>query len=209
MREGRSLLNVILHSVVSFIVLIVLLIIANILIPYVNNGDYLKFINFFNSLLGLFIILFLVGLINGIFWNLEFPLNILAPISGAVLGVSIVDLIYRILEFAQTFVYFDALNNLLSYNLRAIVFFATLVIGYLIIIIEVSKREEEYPREVLKKKYRKENIIEEKKDRKYAEPDFSWKEVGNEFKKVSLNVGKALNRAFEGKDKKLKKKKKN
>lgn len=238
MNGRRSVLNIVLHSIVGFIMLIVLLIVANILIPYINNNTYLNIVQFFNSLLGLFIILFIVGMINSIFWNFEFPLNIVAPISGAILGVAIVDLVYKILGYAQTFFYFDTLANILSYDIRAIVFFAVLIIGYLIIISEVGRgerryirekrRKERYPKEYIderKAKYKMmddrrmdERKMEEKKaedirdKEKPTESDFSWKEVGNEFKKASLNVGKALNNAFEGKkeeDNKNIKKKKN
>jgi hypothetical protein len=119
-----------------------------------------------------------------------------------------VDLVYKILGFAQTFVYFDALANLLSYNISAIVFFATLIIGYLIIISKFSKREERYPEEHIEKRRIKDKMSEKKRKefvkdkRKYSESNFSWREVKDEFRKVFLNLGKALNRAFEGKKKK-------
>jgi hypothetical protein len=213
MRYRRSSLSIVFHSIISFIILIVLLIIANILVPSINNDVYSKVVQFFNSLLGLFIILFLVGMINSLFWNFDFPLNILAPISGAVLGVYIVDLVYKILGFTQTFVYFGDLAKLLSYNISVIVFFVVLIAGYLIILSEAGKREEKYPR---KERYPEEESerrrikerIAEKKSRKSSESNFSWDEVGDEFKKAFLNVGKALNRAFEGKDKKNKRIKK-
>ena len=82
------------HSITGFIVLIVLLIIANVLISSINNIVYTNIVQFFNSLLGLFVILFLIGMLNGIFWSFEFPLNLLAPMSSGVLGIFIVNLIY-------------------------------------------------------------------------------------------------------------------
>jgi len=210
MRRGKSLLNIILHSITSFIILIIFLIIANVLVSSINNSTYTNIIGFFNSLLGLFFMLFLIGMINSLFWNFEFPLNLLAPISGGILGIFIVSLIYKFLAFAQTFVYFDTLAKILSYNIYAIVFFATLIIGYLMIFIQENRRaenyprEERYPKEEIKKKEIKEKVIEEKNKKPYKS-EFSWEEVGDEFKKVSLNVGKALNVAFDNKKKKDKK----
>jgi hypothetical protein len=205
----RSSLSIVLHSIISFIILIVFLLIANILLSSINNSTYTIIVQFFNSLLGLFLILFLVGMINSLFWNFEFPLNLIAPISGGILGWFIVSLVYKFLEFTQTFVYFDILNKILSYNISAIVFFATLIIGYLIIITEESRRadrysrEERYTREEIRKRDIKDKEMEDKrleeKNKKSYKSEFSWEEVGDEFKKVSLNVGKAINTAFDGK----------
>lgn len=226
MNYRRSSLSIVLHSIISFIILIVFLLIANILLSSINNSTYTVIVQFFNSLLGLFLILFLVGMINSLFWNFDFPLNLLAPISGGIFGLFIVSLIYKFLEFTQTFVYFDILAKILSYNISAIVFFATLIIGYLIIITEESRRADRYPREErytkeeIRKMDIKEKALEDKrleerdkkledKNKKSYKSEFSWEEVGDEFKKASLNVGKALNNAFEGKkEKKVRKIKK-
>jgi hypothetical protein len=212
MSYRRSSLSIVLHSITGFIVLIVLLIIANVLISSINNIVYTNIVQFFNSLLGLFVILFLIGMLNGIFWSFEFPLNLLAPISSGVLGIFIVNLVYKLLEFAQTFVYFDTLAKILSHNIYPIVFFVTIIIGYLIIINEEyrrtgrNSREERKPKEYVNRKDmdNMKSKIEDKKleEKKSYKSEFSWEEVGDEFKKASLNVGKALNKAFEGKKEK-------
>ena len=197
MGERKSSLKIVLHSLINFIVLIVSLIILNVLLSSIHNNTYIKLVEFLNSLLGLFIILFLIGMVNSLFWNFEFPLNLLAPISGAVLGLFIVDLIYEILEFTQTFVYFDILENILAYPISLIVFFATFIIGYLIIFTEENNKAEKHPKE----EHRKKEIKERKKSSKTG---LTWEDIGQEFRKVFLNIGKALNSAFEGKHKKIK-----
>jgi len=214
-----------LHSIINFIVLIILLILANVLVSSINNSTYSQIILFLNSLLGLFIALFLIGMINRLFWNFDFPLNLLAPISGGILGVLIVDLVSKILGFTQTFVYFDIINQIFQYPISTIVFFATIIIGYLIIINEETRRKEEiYPREEKspreerkekeeEKKEQFEKEIKEKEIREKVkekntskESNPSWRDVEDEFKKVSLNIGKALNKPFKDKDKDKKKK---
>ena len=156
---------------------------------------------FFNSLLSLFFLLLLIGMLNGIFWNFEFPLNLLAPISGATLGVFILNLFYKILEFTQTFVYFNTVQIILSYNLYALVFFITLIIGYLVIINDESRRKQEDNREEFTKR-----TIKERKKYHDSDRNLSWNDVEDEFKKVSLNIGKAVNKKFESKKEKDKKK---
>ena len=104
--------------------------------------------------------------------------------------------------------------KILSYNIYPIVFFVTIIIGYLIVVNDEYRnggryareypREERHPKEYVDNrdmKYKIENKkIEDKNTRPYKS-EFSWGEVGDEFKKASLNVGKAINNAFDGKKK--------
>jgi hypothetical protein len=203
MWNRRSSLGIVIHSITSFLILIILLIIANLLVPSINNDVYLRIVQFFDSLLGLFIILFVIGMINSLFWNFEFPLNILAPISGAFLGAFIVSLVSKILGFTQTFYYFDIFDKIFAYPISTIVFVAVLIIGYLMIIIEASKREERYPREERKEEEKKKDVKEKKKHAESSLDD-SLKEVGDELRKVPGNIRKALNKSTGKKNKKKK-----
>lgn len=200
MGDKKSSLRIILHSIFGFLVFLAILIVANTLSLSINNQTFLEIVEFFNSVLGLFFILFLIGMINSLFWNFKFPLNLLAPISGGILGVLIVDLVYKILEFMQTFVYFEVIAKVLSYQIFAFVFFATLIIGYLIILSEENQLREKPSKEEKTKK-------EIKHKKKSSEHDLSWDDVGNEFRKVLHNIGKAVNRLFGSIGKPSKKKK--
>ncbi|MGY4884418.1 MAG: hypothetical protein ACP5NZ_02455 [Nanobdellota archaeon] len=202
MSSEKSSLKIVAHSLFSFITLIISLIILNVLLSHIHNNTYVKVVEFLNSLLGLFFILFLVGMINSLFWNFKFPLNLLAPLSGGVLAVFIVQLVYKIFGFTQTFFYFDLLGQILSYKIYGLVFFATLIIGYLIIFSEQNWTGESYSRgEVSKKELARKEIKEKKKTH---EPDLSWEDVGHEFRKILNNIAKALNRLFGNKNKKKK-----
>lgn len=200
----RSSLRIILHSVFGFLVLLVFLILMNTLALSINSLAFLTVVEFFNSLLGLFFILFLVGMINSLFWNFKFPLNLLAPVSGAVLGVFIVELIYRLLELSQTLFYFNAIARILSYKVYALVFFATLIIGYLVIFNEENQKGEGLPKEEKTRERMTKKEIAHKK--RHSESDLTWEDVGHEFKKVFHNIGKALNSIFEPEKKKRKRK---
>jgi hypothetical protein len=206
MWEKRSSLSIVLFSVIKFMILIVLLIIANVLVPSINNETYSSIIRFLNSLLSLFFILFLIGMINKLFWNFDFPVNMLAPISGGLLGVFIVQLVSKIIEFTQTFVYFDVLRQILAYPISTIVFFATIIIGYLIIISEAAKEERYFGEEKPAREENKKRKLKEKM--KPSKSENSWDRVGDEFRRLFFNIGKALNKPFDGKTKKKKSKNK-
>ncbi len=221
MAERGHSMRVILHSVISFLMFLALLIIVNVLVSYIHNAAYERFVLFMNSLLGLFIVIFIVGMINGIFWNLEFPLNLLAPLSGGSLGVLIVMLIRKMLEFTQGIVYFGAIDNLLSYNIYSLVFLAVVIIGYLLIISEERRKLEGYSGGRIGRDERIDNLkkrINDKVERtdrelknnkkKKNSKNSTWGEVGDEFRSVLLNIGKAMNGLFEKKDKKKPKRKK-
>jgi hypothetical protein len=96
------------------------------------------------------------------------------------------------MEFIQFFVYFNIFGDILLYPVYLLVFFATLIIGYLIIIIENTEQTKEHLRENIKEKRKSQGI------------NVTWEDVGNEFKKVFFNIGEAFNRLFEDKNKKRK-----
>lgn len=97
--------------------------------------------------------------------------------------------------------YFNTVQIILSYNLYALVFFITLIIGYLVIINDESRRKQEDNREEFTKR-----TIKERKKYHDSDRNLSWNDVEDEFKKVSLNIGKAVNKKFESKKEKDKKK---
>jgi hypothetical protein len=135
-------------------------------------------------------------MINNLFWNFEFPLNLIAPISSAIFGLFVVNLIYKILEFVQPITYINLQMNFQSYSIYTLVFFVILIVGYFKIINEESKREKKYP-----KKHRRD--IQDKREKNSS--NIYWEDVRDEFRKVFFNVGKALNRTFESKKRKNKK----
>ncbi len=201
MTGKNSSLKIVLRSMVNFVVLIVVLIILNVLLSSIHNNTYIRIVDFLTSLLGLFFILFLVGMITSLLWNFPFPLNLLAPVSSGALGVFILNLFYRILEFSQTFFYFSTLERILSYNLYVYVFFITLIIGYLIIFVEENNKRESEPKEKIEGKVKKESV-----KKKIKEEDSLLKGFKDETKKVFNNIEKAVRGKSKEKNKKVKKK---
>jgi len=80
------------------------------------------------------------------------------------------------------------------------VFLAILIFGYIFIFARVPKRLEET--EETKKKIGEKKVEGALKER----PSVSWEEIGREFKEGLYNIGRAINRKFEPKVKKSKKK---
>jgi hypothetical protein len=202
MQKRKSSISIIFHSIISFLIWIMLLIIANILVSYINEPIYEMVIQFFNSLLVLFFIIFLIGMINSLFWNFSFPINLFAPILSAILSIFIVNLIYQIIKFIQIFVYFNGLANidgLIQYPIYLLVFFTTLILGYLLIILEESHIEKEHSKDKTR-----ENKRDLKNKRKSNGINVSGEDVKKEFRKVAYNIGEAINKGIK-KDKKKKK----
>lgn len=193
-------MRIVLRSMINFVILIVVLIILNVLLSSIHNNAYIRIVDFLTSLLWLFFVLFLVGMVNALLWNFPFPLNILAPVSAGALGVFILNLFYRILEFSQTFFYFSTLERILSYNLYVYVFFITVVVGYLIVLVEENNRREREPREKVERKIKKDGV-----KKKIKEEDSLLNGFKDETKKVFDNIERAIKGKTKQKNKKAKK----
>jgi len=116
----RSLGREILEPLIGLIVLLLFLSIANFFVPKTGNLLFLDILYFFNVNLTFLISLTFVTLINSILWHFSFPFNILAPISGSVLGALIVILIYNIWLIILNF-----FNVILYVPIDAITIFGT------------------------------------------------------------------------------------
>ncbi len=200
MTGKNSSMRIVLRSMINFVILIVVLIILNVLLSSIHNNAYIRIVDFLTSLLWLFFVLFLVGMVNALLWNFPFPLNILAPVSAGALGVFILNLFYRILEFSQTFFYFSTLERILSYNLYVYVFFITVVVGYLIVLVEENNRREREPREKVERKIKKDGV-----KKKIKEEDSLLNGFKDETKKVFDNIERAIKGKTKQKNKKAKK----
>jgi hypothetical protein len=80
-----------------------------------------------------------------------------------------------------------------------------LVIGYILILARRGK-----PREAYEKWVNKKQEVQKKSEaaRKRPAEEIDWDDVGNEFKLAFYNIGRSINKSFEGKKEKEGKKKK-
>ncbi|VVB78311.1 Uncharacterised protein [uncultured archaeon] len=207
----RSISKIIISHLGGFVFFLILLAIANILVPSIPSGVYSNIVGFFNINLFFLLLIMIVGLINEIFWNFYFPFNILAPISGSFLGVYIVMFIYRIWNFLNS-LYIHSNIIIPIESIYFLVVLLTLIIGYITILArhgmprkDWEEESEEWTRRRLERKRerltRKINNVDRKLNK-----NVEWDDVGEEFKLALYNLGKNLNDLFDGKKNKKRKK---
>lgn len=206
---AKSVSKIIISRIIGFIILLILLVIANILIPIFNNSLYSSIITFFNTNIILLLMLTLAGLINEIFWSFYFPFSIVAPITGAILSIYIILFIHKLFDFLSIYIQPDLV--LPWQAIQSVVFWIVIIAGYFIILIRQGKPKQEWCEKVEKwheqrweRKREKLNKKIEKLDRKLGKKKFEWEDVGDEFKTLFYNIGNSLNSLFEGKTKKRK-----
>ena len=190
----KTIPSIIIWKTVGFLFFLILLAVSNFLMPNFSNIPmYAGIVQFFNSNLIIFFTIFIVDMISEIMWVFNFPFNILAPVFSSVLSIYVVILLYRILQLIAF--YTNTNINLPVGLITTLVSFIVLLVGYLTIIARHGKSEKDWEE---KKGGSKKKM--EKKTK-----NIEWEDIGNEFKKVFYNIGRSLNEAFEGKDKKKKK----
>ena len=161
--EKKSIGSKILSRMLGFFIFLVLLGIAKVLSFYIASDFYSAIIGFFIDNLFLSLIIFFITLIGDIFWGLFFPFNLPAPIISAVASIFIVNYIYKLLVFIDSYALMG-INFSLGF-ITQIVFWIVLVVGYIVIIVrlfgwdkikyEWKERKEEKEDEDKKKKSRK------------------------------------------------------
>jgi len=207
---ARSVIRIIFSNIMGFIIFLIILGIANLLIPAIPGALYASTIGFFNANIMLFLIMMLIGLVNDIFWNFYFPFNILAPVTSAALSIFIITFFYRLWDFINMHV---QSGFVVPRGLQLPIALFVLLIGYILIAVRSGRPRAAFEEEMRerhaerweRKKQRLERRMERAKDRRSEKID--WEDVGNEFKLAFYNIGKSLNKAFEGKKEEKKKKK--
>ena len=93
-KQNKTVLSVTLSRLISLLVFLVLLWIANII--SINNFTYLQIVGFLNQNLEILIIFSLLLYLGELFFVFKFPLNIPAPIFNALGGFFLVKFIFKI-----------------------------------------------------------------------------------------------------------------
>lgn len=195
MKECGSPTGIIFKRTIGFILFVIFLSIANFLVAYSQNQIYFNIVNFFNTNMILFLILFLMGTINEIFWNLIFPFNLIAPATSSILALIIVTLIYKIWRFVNVY-----LNSSIIIPINAIyviVAIAVFIFGYLSVMIEGWRLNRGYEEE----KTHKQKLKIKQKLQTKRRSNLGWADVGYQFKLMLYNLGDTLNRSFDQKKK--------
>ena len=187
-QNGTS--KVFFSKIVGLLLFLVILAVANLLIPFINNEIYFKTVHFFNDNLLFLVILSVIFLISALFDALFFPFNLPAPIFNAIGGVLVAVFVFRIFGFIDLVGKIDVFRNLslIAYPIYFLVFVFVVIFGYIGIFARLFKIGFEEKTQYKKPKIKKEQNIE-------------WIDVGNQFKLFLYNVGKVMNESFSKKKK--------
>lgn len=141
MLKGKEIWHEILTRVIGFFIFLILLAIANVLTFYVKNEIFISVVGFLNNNIWLIIIFSIILLIGEIFGFLMFPLNIPGPLFNAVGGALLIQFIFKLFSFIITLskVTINIPLNYIEYLVMTIVFIIVLVVGYVHIIIDVTR----------------------------------------------------------------------
>jgi len=162
----------------------------------------MEIISFMNSNLFFFFVIMVVDLINELFWSFYFPFNILAPITGSLLSILIITLIYKLVLLIP---YSDGILMMPFALLYILVPVIVLIAGYILILIRGGRPKhvcDEEKKICLRERWEMKKRKLEKKMRSKKGKKVEWEDIGDEFKLVLYNLGKGINELFEGKKRK-------
>ncbi|PIN87066.1 hypothetical protein COV19_01460 [Candidatus Woesearchaeota archaeon CG10_big_fil_rev_8_21_14_0_10_44_13] len=199
---AKSALKIIALKIVGFIIFLILLGIANIVVPNISGNAGMEIISFMNSNLFFFFVIMVVDLINELFWSFYFPFNILAPITGSLLSILIITLIYKLVLLIP---YSDGILMMPFALLYILVPVIVLIAGYILILIRGGRPKhvcDEEKKICLRERWEMKKRKLEKKMRSKKGKKVEWEDIGDEFKLVLYNLGKGINELFEGKKRK-------
>lgn len=201
---AKSIPRIIISGIAGFLLFLILLAIANVLLPFINNSNYSGAVDFVNNNIILFFIIAFIGIINDIFWSFYFPFNIIAPVTGALLSVYIIMFLERLFNFFNT-----RLSTKIIIPFSELYFLVALIVfiaGYIIIAARHGRPRGDFEerwkeRHKIRLKRRKERLEDEIKELSREVKNIKWEDVGDEFKQALYNLGKSINNLFEEKDK--------
>lgn len=178
----KSAARIVFSHIIGFIIFLVLLGIANILIPYISYPGYSSFIYFINPFIAYMLIMTIIEIVNDLLWNYNFPFNIFAPITSAVLSAFIVYFIYSIFIFIEN--YYEFTINIPINILLIIIPMIVLLSGYAIIIARGGKSYDNH-------------MILQKTRKKIKESEIISKKDKEDFKEALYMIGDKLNRGLD------------
>jgi hypothetical protein len=182
----KSIFSVIISKVAGLVLFILMVWLANYLVPFINSVMYVKIVHFVNNNFSYMIAMSVIFGVGEIFFALPFPVNLPAPLFSSIASLFLVAFIGRILGFAQSIANVDITDafTIFSFIIYPVVFFAVFIGGYITIFAEVFGHDHREKRQLKKSSSRGER---------------TWGDIGDEFKNVVFDFFAMLRRAVNGK----------
>jgi len=161
MGQGRSIFKVFLNKLIGFLVFLVLLGIAYILIDFIPNQIYEDIVIFLFSNLFLILLITIAATISEMFWVLDFPLNLPAPLFSGTMAVLMAEFFYNLSIFIGTLMDKNLLpiDKTTQLSIYLLLFAIVLIIGYIKILFYFFKPKKTYTEEKSKKSEEKNNEL--------------------------------------------------
>ena len=193
---AKTIFKSILKRVVGFLIFLLVLWVFNFLASYIGIGIYLDIVEFFNNAVLILFILMCFGILSDIFWIIEFPITLVAPIFSSIYTVYLLMFFYRVWLFVENYV-----QTGIVVPMNRIYFLVSVIVlcsGYLIILFRQGREIQEGVGE-------EEPVVRVEKKKEEPERDMiNWGDVGHEFRVIFYNIGRNINSLFERKKDKQK-----
>ena len=195
MTTNRPIEIKLISGISGMLIFVILLGIANLLIPQINNFTFTTVVLFLNNNFILLLSISFLLLLGDISSSLIIPFNLIYPIFNAVGGSLTVFFLFRI---------FDLIDSLLNQNIFLIfapfyqsvviiVFFIVLIVGVVnVVSSHIQKNLLSKPQKTTAKKQK-----------------IEWKDVGEEVKGAAYNLASSIKKSLKPKKEKKKTKKNN
>jgi hypothetical protein len=183
--------NVILSRIIGFLFFLILLLVGNVIIPYIDNSTYTAAIKFLVSNIVLLMLITFFEMIKDLFWGFRVPFNILAPITSGLLSIFMTTFFYNLWLFIDSYIKSKLIIPIGV--IIVIVFLIVIIFGYIIILSGAA--------DSTKKKKEKIEKLRKKDERRLNKREIEWENVEDEFKLLFYNIGRSINELFEKREK--------
>jgi hypothetical protein len=179
----KSVLGIILSKIIGLVLFVLIVWLANFLIPFIHSALYEEIVSFVNTNIWFMIVMSIIFSIGEIFFELPFPINLPAPLFTSVASIFLVTFIGRIFGLAESLANVDITGafTIFSFIIYPVVFFAVFIGGYITIFVELfsgNAHSEKHTKAREGKRAR------------------TWGDVGEEFKNAVFDFFAMMRRAF-------------
>jgi len=195
----ETALSVTISALVGLLIFLILLGLANII--SINNSIYIQIVDFLNQNVGRIIIFSILFYLGELFFVFKFPFNLPGPLFNAFGSIYLITFIFGIIYLIGSFVEQDLLDiiGFLEPVVKAIVFILVIIVGYVMVIVDLSGIKERC--KGVKRGREKRSKEKGKKQRKKEGDDdvekIEWQDIGKEFKEGLYNLGVIFRKCFE------------
>lgn len=184
----KSIAWIVIKKSLALLIFLALLWVASYARIFISNSFYNEIVQFLMDNLELSVIIYFFSLFSAVFWNLEFPGNMPAPIFSAFSSYFVIKYLYNVWLLIDNYVEIG-----ISFPIQTLYYIAfaiVLIVGYIIIISKAGKIISG------KEKIKVKEVPVEEEKLKPVKERVKWGEIRNEFKSALYGLGRSINSLF-------------